>query len=599
MKQLKHSVSLCALSIALGVAASPAGAQTTPPDQSAAPDVSQATIAAARAGVAGPETSRGEDTDIVVTGTHIVRPNIGSPSPIVTITSEEIKQQGAVNISDVLNRLPQVVPDNQAAYQDSNGAQQVELRGLGFNRTLSLIDGQRIATAEGVNVNAVPVALVERIDVLTGGAAAIYGADAVAGVINFIIKKDYDGLQLNGSYSGYMHDNNGNNLGARTAVSQGIAVPSGLTFDGGTVDISGAVGHHFLDGRLSVSAYGGFTKTNPVKLTDRDYSTCYLTQNGQANTIPSCQTFPNITPFGTFTPSSGANSGLSFSDAKDGSRTFVPTTSSDSYLPFQSNYLLQQYDRYTAGAFLNFAFNDHLKLSGSYMMSDSFSYVLHGPLYSGSAGVSQNVVINCNNPLLSTQQQGIICGTAAGTAATAPLNVKYVPNLTFRDKYENLDQRFAASLHGQFLHDALKFDLNVVISSFDNIQHSSPINSTPSLPRSRTRCWSGAVPARRSASRVPPIACRRISSALTAIARRCSTIGTDRSRASAATMAGCMIIPATRSSISASSASPARLPAMAWPWPAGWNRAATPNATGWMRCSRPRRAAVISIARRR
>jgi iron complex outermembrane receptor protein len=422
-------------------------------------------------------------TDILVTGSRIVRPNIGSPSPIFSITPEDIKRQGAINVSDVLNRLPQIQPDNQATYQDSNGAQRVQLRGLGFNRTLSLIDGQRIATSEGVNVNAVPVALLERVDILTGGAASIYGADAVAGVINFIIKKDYDGLQLNASSSGYMHDNNGKNLGARTAASAGVAMPNGQRFDGGTVDVSAAWGHRFFDDRLSLSIYGGYTKTNPVLVEDRDFSTCYLTQNGQKNTSPICRTVTGKTPFGTFIPTSGANAGVAFSDAKDGSRRFVLNDPSFNYQFVQGNYLLQPYERYTAGGFLNFAISDHLALAGSYMMSDSISYVRHGSLYSGSSGFSGDVVINCNNPLLSSQQQGAICGAAAGTSATAPLNVQYVPGATFQDKYKNLNQRFTAALRGNFLDRALKFDANFLFSSFKNTQYSAPNNTTPNFAR--------------------------------------------------------------------------------------------------------------------
>lgn len=107
----------------------------------------------------------------------------------------------------MLNRLPQIAPDAQQNYQDSDGRQRIKLRSLGFERTLTLIDGKRIGTQNGADVAIIPPSLLERVDVLTGGASSVDGSDAVADVVNFILKKDFEGLQIDGNYNFYNHDN--------------------------------------------------------------------------------------------------------------------------------------------------------------------------------------------------------------------------------------------------------------------------------------------------------------------------------------------------------------------------------------------------------
>ena len=116
-----------------------------------------------------------------------------SAAPITSVTAQDIRAQAPVNVEDVLNRLPQIAPDSQQTYQDSDGRQRIKLRSLGFERTLVLIDGKRLGTQNGQDVGIIPPSLLERVDVLTGGASSVYGSDAVAGVVNFILKKDFEG----------------------------------------------------------------------------------------------------------------------------------------------------------------------------------------------------------------------------------------------------------------------------------------------------------------------------------------------------------------------------------------------------------------------
>jgi len=155
--------------------------------------------------------------EVVVTGSRIQQnPNDISISPIVSVTALEIAQTGLVRTEDLLNNLPQVVAENSSGQSiSSNGTATVSLRGLGSQRTLVLIDGRRMAPGGGLgtsaspDINQIPAAMIQRVDVLTGGASAVYGADAVAGVVNFVMDTHFQGVRLDADY-GYNSYKNSN-----------------------------------------------------------------------------------------------------------------------------------------------------------------------------------------------------------------------------------------------------------------------------------------------------------------------------------------------------------------------------------------------------
>src|SRR5690606_6539165 len=149
--------------------------------------------------------------EVIVTGSRIVRRDFSANSPIVTLESDSFENISTVAIETVLNQLPQFVPaltqfatmDVQNSATNTPGASTVNLRGLGSNRNLVLIDGRRGQPLNGaliVDINAIPSAAVERVEIITGGASAVYGADAVSGVVNFILKKDFEGLEVSTQY---------------------------------------------------------------------------------------------------------------------------------------------------------------------------------------------------------------------------------------------------------------------------------------------------------------------------------------------------------------------------------------------------------------
>lgn len=197
------SVSRLALLASISAAAliAPAAvAQTTPAPQQDSLDVAPT--------AADAEPPAGED--VVVTGSRIVRPEFAFPNPIQAYTAETIEQSGETNITEFLVDSPALLgSETSSANAGSNtgatlavGGNFLDLRNLGVDRTLVLVDGRRhVAGVPGtaaVDINTIPLDLIERVDVLTGGASAVYGADGVSGVVNFVMKRNFEGFRIRG-----------------------------------------------------------------------------------------------------------------------------------------------------------------------------------------------------------------------------------------------------------------------------------------------------------------------------------------------------------------------------------------------------------------
>lgn len=207
---LARAITLALASLAFAI---PASAQDVPvpppapmPPETAQPAASaeapEATAPLAPAPADTGEASAALDK-VVVTGSRIQSPNMDTANPIASIDREAIAYTGKTNVQEVVNEVGALVGsdgDNEV----SNGESALILRNLGTNRTLVLVDGHRFvsgfAGTSAVDVNVIPTPLIERVDVLTGGASAIYGADAVTGVVNFVLKRNFEGLTLEGQY---------------------------------------------------------------------------------------------------------------------------------------------------------------------------------------------------------------------------------------------------------------------------------------------------------------------------------------------------------------------------------------------------------------
>lgn len=239
-----------------------------------------------------PEPEREKDLDepaklerVSVTGSRIARPDFESASPIVTVPAEAFEQTGAMTVEATLNKFPQFVPgfDGTSNNPGDGGKAELDLRGLGSEATLVLIDGRRLipSTGTGVaDVNIIPPSLIERVEIVTGGASAVYGSDAVAGVVNFRLKPYFEGIEFGGS-------------AARTSEN-----------DGEQWDVNVTAGTRFAEGRGSV--YGFVSRSERELLTygERSFSRYPLTYLGPGAGVTGPQS--GFVPFGSGTLEEGS-----------------------------------------------------------------------------------------------------------------------------------------------------------------------------------------------------------------------------------------------------------------------------------------------------
>ncbi|HVE01187.1 MAG TPA: TonB-dependent receptor plug domain-containing protein, partial [Sphingomicrobium sp.] len=205
--------------------ATPVYAQTTPPPTDAPPTDVQANPSGPSEAQPTPSTSATgtpvqKAQDIVITGTRIPQPNLTSAAPVTVVTSQDVKLTGTTRVEDLLAQLPSAAASQNSGLSNSaTGTAEVDLRYLGSKRTLTLVNGRRLTpgdpngTTQAADINLIPASLIKRVEVLTGGASSVYGADAVAGVVNFIMDTNFTGVRFDGQYSFYQHNNKDFSLG--------------------------------------------------------------------------------------------------------------------------------------------------------------------------------------------------------------------------------------------------------------------------------------------------------------------------------------------------------------------------------------------------
>lgn len=208
LSSFRSASSTAALAVAVFFASSaqaqtaPPAAETTPTEASDPATLNQDSETELESG----QASNNTDQAVIVTGTRIRSPNLTSAVPITSIGAQDLLDQGNVSLGDALNDLPALRSTfsqaNSTRFIGTSGLNLLDLRGLGTTRTLVLVNGRRHVTSQPgsftVDTNTIPQALLERVDVVTGGNSAIYGSDAVAGAVNFILKRDFEGLQARG-----------------------------------------------------------------------------------------------------------------------------------------------------------------------------------------------------------------------------------------------------------------------------------------------------------------------------------------------------------------------------------------------------------------
>jgi iron complex outermembrane recepter protein len=325
---------------------------------------------------------------VTVTGTRIQRQDYEATSPLATVSSEAIRATGALNTEAVLNTLPQVVPGFSAASNNpADGTATVDLRGLGPTRTLVLINGKRLnpSVNDGtVDLNNVPTRLIERVEVVTGGASAVYGSDALAGVVNFIIKDDFSGIDIGTQFG-------------QSAES-----------DGTDRQVDLLVGGNFADGNGNMTAFASWYKRDEILQADREYTAVDFAggsatgvqgrfDNAAANPwLNAAGNFAfnpdgSTTPFINVMPESGNPAG--------GRYNFAPV-----------NYLLTPAERVNIGAFGHYDFSDNHQVYSELMYVDSKNAQQLAPT------PATGILVDPTSPLLSPSAQALLADRADPTA---------------------------------------------------------------------------------------------------------------------------------------------------------------------------------------
>jgi outer membrane receptor protein involved in Fe transport len=404
-----------------GLIANPAYAQDA--GQSTVPDQNQPTNPAA-APPTGPVeasptptvSSQGEAVqqanDIVVTGTRIPQPNLESAAPVTVVSNQDIKLTGTTRIEDALNQLPGAASSQSSGISNgATGTAEIDLRYLGSKRSLTLVNGRRLTpgdpngTTQAGDINIIPASLLKRVEVLTGGASSVYGADAVAGVVNFIIDTDFTGLRVDGNWSIYQHNNDDPGVSHGLNMSdilnaKNYPYPTGSVSDGRAIDATVSLGASFDDGRGHALAYFGYRKINPILQGKRDYSSCVIQNTGGG--VPRCGGSATANPgnalfFSTFNATTSTIGQLGPGTITQGAQNIY------NFAPL--NYFQRPDERYTAGAFANYEINSAVKPYLEFMFMDDHTLAQIAP--SGDFG--NTLTINCDNPLMSAAQSAVLC----------------------------------------------------------------------------------------------------------------------------------------------------------------------------------------------
>ncbi|ADG11729.1 TonB-dependent receptor [Caulobacter segnis ATCC 21756] len=355
--------------------------------------------------------------EIVVTGSRIARPDLTSSSPIAQVGAAELKQSGVVNTENLLNTLPQAVPGITSTVNNgSNGTATVNLRGLGSNRTLVLVDGKRQTptTQSGtVDLNLIPPALIKRIDVVSGGGSAVYGSDAISGVVNFTLKNDFEGLEFSTGYS-------------KTDNGEAPIYSADLT-----------MGANFADRRGNVVLSLGYNKREALTQGERGgmLSTAWGDNAAKTGFVPSgsgSNEPGRVDPFvsGKFVTlpgvtNSAANSALFLTDGNV--RLYSSATDTYNFAPV--NYVQTPQERFSVTSLANYEIKPGLRAyaKGNFVNSQVVTQLAPTPVGSRTFRFTLD-----NNPFLTAAAKTSLNSLGSSTAYTIPASSSWTAG-TFTD----------------------------------------------------------------------------------------------------------------------------------------------------------------------
>ena len=439
MKPLSFAV-VQALSIAFGASALTANAQT-----------------------AAPATDKIEK--IEVTGSRIPAANLESTSPITTIDATAIKVDGVRSVENLLNNLPQVFAGQGGTIANgATGTATVDLRGLGATRTLVLVNGRRLPPGSprtfAADLNQIPAPLIKRVEILTGGASAVYGSDAVSGVVNFIMNDKFEGAQFEVNQSFYNHQQHDSSGLADVIRARGISnsaqfkIPSDKSSDGKIFDMSMLLGGNFNGGRGNATVFFNYKKEDALLQSERDFSSCSAGNATRATPVttngvvlpPGFRCGGSSTSFpGRFIVAAGNRTVL---DAAGNTRAYVAANDQYNFGPL--NYFQRPSERYGFNASANYDVMDNTKVYSEFSFHDDRTVAQIAPSGLFGFDASGANAISCANPLLSAAwRRDLGCVGTSGTAEAFILR-RNVEGGGRQDDIRHTSYRMVIGVKGEF-----------------------------------------------------------------------------------------------------------------------------------------------------
>jgi iron complex outermembrane receptor protein len=391
---------------------------------SVAPGVMSSAFAQDTVGPAAPAAEEGRDV-VIITGSRIARQDYVANSPIVTVGQDEIASTGVTTLDTLLNTMPQFVPGiNMTSNNPSNGGQaNIQLRGLGANRTLVLMNGRRVVPSNAtgtVDINVIPSQLVQNIEVITGGASATYGSDAIAGVVNFILRDDFEGFEISATVG---------------ETDRG---------DGNTEAVSIATGGKFADGAGSAMLMVSYNRRDDIYNGAREFSSISGASGASplGNTLFDSTNLPSLAAIQAAVPGSAAGDTFGFNN--DGSlfsyvgrNGFVspggitydgfaqPGPTFISNFAFNTgalNLLTLPQTRYNVFAHVDYAINDHAEVYTDFLFTQYESYQ---ELAASPAAGPTGWRVPVSNPFITPELAGVLA-SRADPLATFRLDKRFV-----------------------------------------------------------------------------------------------------------------------------------------------------------------------------
>jgi len=395
---------------------------------------------------------------IEVTGSRLPSPNLESTSPISVIGAQDIAWSGITNTSDIINQLPQAFADYGSNLSNgATGTASVNLRNLGSNRTLVLVDGKRLPAGSptywATDLNAIPAPLIQRVEVLTGGASAIYGSDAIAGVVNFIMNDHFEGIQAQWNANGYQHNQQGNPIADAISVRSQtnpaqFQLPGNVSMDGQTQDFNLLMGGNFANGKGNATLFFDYRKSDPVLQASRNFSACASATSSTG--VWSCG--------GSSTSYQGrflnGETGKSYTitNAAGDVRAFSSSLDQFNFAPY--NYYQRPDTRYGFNAFAHYDMFPNVRVYGEFDFQDDQTIAQIAPsgIFFGQPFTLKDV-----NPLLSPALKTAL-GVGPGLPGDVYIGRRNVEGGGRQDHLEHTDYRYVLGAKGDLFDNTWNYN---------------------------------------------------------------------------------------------------------------------------------------------